>query len=37
MDRIATWGWQSGMRPDPEAPVMRMDSFRDRFLTAFGG
>jgi hypothetical protein len=24
------------MLPDPQAPVWRMDTFRDRFLTAFG-
>jgi hypothetical protein len=35
MDRIAGWGWQDGMRPDPGAPVSRMDVFRDRFLAAF--
>jgi hypothetical protein len=36
LDRIAGWGWQPGLRPGPRAPVWRMDSFRDRFLTAFG-
>jgi hypothetical protein len=36
LDRIAGWGWQDGMRPDPHAPVWPMASFRDRFLTAFG-
>ncbi len=36
LDRIAGWGWQSGLRPGPQAPVWRMDAFRDRFLTAFG-
>ncbi|MFC4147391.1 sulfatase-like hydrolase/transferase [Micromonospora mangrovi] len=35
-DRIADWGWQDGLRPGPQAPVWRMDTFRDRFLTAFG-
>jgi phosphatidylglycerophosphate synthase len=34
--RIAGWGWQDGMRPEPDAPVWRMNAFRDRFLTAFG-
>ena len=24
------------MLPDPDAPVWRMDAFRDRFLAAFG-
>jgi hypothetical protein len=36
MDRVAGWGWQDGFRPGPQAPVWRMDTFRDRFLTAFG-
>jgi hypothetical protein len=35
-DRIASWGWQDGLKPSPNAPVWRMDTFRDRFLTAFG-
>jgi hypothetical protein len=32
----STWGWSNGLRPAPTAPEWRMDSFRDRFLTAFG-
>jgi hypothetical protein len=36
MDRITGWGWQDGMTPGPDAPVWRMDDFRDRFLAAFG-
>ena len=36
LDRIAGWGWTDGLRPAPQAPVWRMDTFRDRFLTAFG-
>ena len=36
LDRISDWGWQDGLNPDPQAPVWRMDAFRDRFLTAFG-
>ena len=36
MDRISGWGWQDGMRPDPQAPLWPMDAFRDRFLTAYG-
>jgi phosphatidylglycerophosphate synthase len=36
LDRIAGWGWQRGLRPRPDAPVWRMDAFRDRFLSAFG-
>jgi phosphatidylglycerophosphate synthase len=36
MERISPWGWDDGMRPGPQAPLWRMDAFRDRFLTAFG-
>ncbi|WP_433528028.1 sulfatase [Micromonospora sp. CA-263727] len=36
LERIADWGWQDGLTPDANAPVWPMDSFRDRFLTAFG-
>ncbi|MEV0430238.1 sulfatase [Micromonospora sp. NPDC050495] len=36
LDRIAGWGWQDGLRPGPQTPAWRMDTFRDRFLTAFG-
>ncbi len=36
LDRIAPWGWQAGMLPDPDAPVWPMDAFRDRFLSAYG-
>ncbi|MGW0712686.1 sulfatase-like hydrolase/transferase [Streptomyces sp. NPDC002643] len=36
LDRIADWGWSDGLRPGDDAPVWRMDSFRDRFLTAYG-
>jgi hypothetical protein len=36
LDRIAGWGWQDGLRPDPRAPVWPMDGFRDRFLATFG-
>ncbi len=35
MARIDNWGWQDGMRPSPTAPVTLMDTFRDRFVTAF--
>ncbi|HET9858833.1 MAG TPA: CDP-alcohol phosphatidyltransferase family protein [Nocardioidaceae bacterium] len=35
LDRISGWGWQDGLRPDPDAPVWRMDAFRDRFLAAY--
>jgi hypothetical protein len=36
LDRISGWGWQDGLRPGPQAPVWRMDTFRDHFLTTFG-
>jgi hypothetical protein len=36
LDRIAGWHWEDGLNPSPKAPVLRMDKFRDRFLTAFG-
>ncbi|HEY0448673.1 CDP-alcohol phosphatidyltransferase family protein [Actinophytocola sp.] len=36
LDRISGWGWEPGLNPTPHAPVTRMDTFRDRFLTAFG-
>ncbi|MFD5247946.1 sulfatase-like hydrolase/transferase [Amycolatopsis sp. NPDC058340] len=35
LDKIAGWNWQDGLNPDRNAPVWRMDSFRDRFLTTF--
>jgi hypothetical protein len=35
LDRTAGWGWQDGLRPGPRAPIWPMESFRDRFLTAF--
>jgi hypothetical protein len=36
LKRVSSWGWTSGLKPSPKAPVWAMDSFRDRFLTAFG-
>ena len=35
LDRIGGWGWQNGLRPRPDAPVWKMDAFRDRFFDAF--
>ena len=35
LDRIRSWGWAPGLRPDSNGPVMPMDDFRDRFLGAF--
>jgi phosphatidylglycerophosphate synthase len=36
LQRISGWGWSPGLQPSNDGPVMRMDHFRDRFLTAFG-
>ena len=36
LQRVSGWDWQEGLRPRRDAPVWPMDSFRDRFLTAFG-
>jgi hypothetical protein len=35
LDRIASWGWTKSMRPDDDAPVQRMDKFRNLFLSAY--
>ncbi|MCB0908127.1 MAG: CDP-alcohol phosphatidyltransferase family protein [Nocardioidaceae bacterium] len=32
---IDEWGWSPGLRPPSDAPVAPMDTFRDRFLTAY--
>ncbi|MEU9497808.1 sulfatase [Streptomyces sp. NPDC048196] len=36
LKRISGWHWTPGLRPGPKAPVWRMDTFRNRFLTAYG-
>ena len=36
LKRIGGWDWQSGLLPNPHAPVLRMSALRDRFLTAYG-
>ena len=36
LSRISGWGWQPGLHPSPSAPTSGMDTFRDRFLSAFG-
>ncbi|MDN0194335.1 sulfatase-like hydrolase/transferase [Streptomyces sp. S.PNR 29] len=36
LDRIAGWNWTDGLKPAKDAPVWKMSSFRDRFLTAYG-
>ncbi|MEU6352267.1 sulfatase [Streptomyces sp. NPDC047072] len=35
LDRVADWGWTDGLKPADNAPVWGMDTFRDRFMTAF--
>ncbi len=34
-EHIEEWGWDAGFRPSSDAPVWRMDAFRDRFVAAF--
>ncbi|WP_337191659.1 CDP-alcohol phosphatidyltransferase [Streptomyces sp. HUCO-GS316] len=36
LDKIAAWNWTDGLKPARNAPVWKMSSFRDRFLTAYG-
>jgi hypothetical protein len=36
LDKVDGWNWTVGLKPDREAPVWKMSSFRDRFLKAFG-
>jgi hypothetical protein len=36
LDRITGWGWTDGLKPAKNAPVWRMDEFRDKFFTAYG-
>jgi hypothetical protein len=36
LDKIADWHWTDGLQPAHDAPVWKMSSFRDRFLTAYG-
>jgi hypothetical protein len=36
LGHIEDWRWSTGLVPSGRAPVWRMDTFRDRFLTAFG-
>lgn len=35
IDQITAWGWAGGLRPRADAPVWRMDEFRDRFVAAY--
>ncbi|MFJ8807770.1 CDP-alcohol phosphatidyltransferase [Streptomyces sp. NPDC102490] len=36
LDAIDDWNWTRGLKPAKDAPVWKMSSFRDRFLTAYG-
>ena len=36
LDRVAHWGWTDGLKPAENAPRWGMDTFRDRFMTAYG-
>ncbi|MFE5599593.1 CDP-alcohol phosphatidyltransferase [Streptomyces coelicoflavus] len=36
LDAIDAWHWTDGLEPAKDAPVWKMSSFRDRFLTAYG-
>jgi hypothetical protein len=36
LEKVADWKWTEGLKPDRDAPVWKMSSFRDRFLKAFG-
>jgi hypothetical protein len=36
LEKISGWNWTEGLTPAKDAPVWRMDAFRDRFLTAYG-
>jgi hypothetical protein len=36
LDKVASWNWSDGLMPAHDAPVWKMSSFRDRFLTAYG-
>jgi hypothetical protein len=36
LKKISGWGWTQGLLPKPNAPVWRMDTFRNKFFTAFG-
>ncbi len=35
LQQTATWGWQAGGRPTPDAVTWPMEAFRDRFFDAF--
>jgi phosphatidylglycerophosphate synthase len=35
LEDIKSWGWDTGLRPSPSAPVWPMSAFRNNFLTAY--
>ena len=35
LKQIESWGWNPGLKPNPNAPVWPMNSFRNKFLAAF--
>lgn len=35
LNKIASWHWTEGLMPAQNAPVWRMDQFRDKFLATF--
>ncbi len=35
LKQIGSWGWNPGLKPNPNAPVWPMNAFRNKFLTAF--
>ena len=35
IEHIAAWNWTDGLIPAADAPVWRMDAFRDQFINAF--
>jgi hypothetical protein len=35
LEQINSWNWTKSMHPDDDAPVWKMNTFRDRFLSAF--
>ncbi|HST67846.1 MAG TPA: sulfatase-like hydrolase/transferase, partial [Mycobacteriales bacterium] len=34
--KVSSWNWTPGLRPARTAPVWRMDTFRNKFMTAYG-
>ncbi len=35
LKQIGSWGWNPGLKPNPNAPVWPMSAFRNKFLAAF--